>query len=215
MSCVTLVLWELNVLFSVFISWEPLHASCLCPQIWDETFQRVSNEQEIYEGLSSGSHFQYLCYFIFQCSCFKKDFWFSDLAQLHDLMQLKQENSYLTTIARQISPYILSIAKVKERLEPRCSIHSFCWLVIENDEKFKLLLPLKSRPQTTGCMYSVWRDRNKWYLMQTYAFDSLHQISLTKHGYCGFSMFECFFKCSIFYWWQPATIEPHSQGQDC
>lgn len=35
-------------------------------------------------------------------------------------MQLKQENSYLTTIARQISPYILSIAKVKERLEPRC-----------------------------------------------------------------------------------------------
>lgn len=42
-------------------------------------------------------------------------------AQLHDLMQLKQENSYLTTIARQISPYILSIAKVKERLEPRSS----------------------------------------------------------------------------------------------
>lgn len=46
-------------------------------------------------------------------------------AQLHDLMQLKQENSYLTTIARQISPYILSIAKVKERLEPRCSISPF------------------------------------------------------------------------------------------
>lgn len=44
-------------------------------------------------------------------------------AQLHDLMQLKQENSYLTTIARQISPYILSIAKVKERLEPRCRHH--------------------------------------------------------------------------------------------
>ncbi|XP_074495241.1 RING finger protein 207 isoform X1 [Sebastes fasciatus] len=58
-------------------------------EIWDETFQRVSNEQEIYE------------------------------AQLHDLMQLKQENSYLTTITRQISPYILSIAKVKQRLEPR------------------------------------------------------------------------------------------------
>uniref|UniRef100_A0A8C5D474 RING finger protein 207 n=1 Tax=Gouania willdenowi TaxID=441366 RepID=A0A8C5D474_GOUWI len=50
-------------------------------EIWDETFQRVTNEQEIYE------------------------------AQLHDLMQLKQENSYLTTIARQINPYILSIAK--------------------------------------------------------------------------------------------------------
>ncbi|XP_075881208.1 RING finger protein 207 isoform X2 [Nelusetta ayraudi] len=58
-------------------------------EVWDETFQRVTDEQEIYE------------------------------AQLHDLMQLKQENSYLTTIARQISPYILSIAKVKERLEPR------------------------------------------------------------------------------------------------
>lgn len=41
-------------------------------------------------------------------------------AQLLDLMQLKQENFYLTTIARQISPYIMSIAKVKERLEPRC-----------------------------------------------------------------------------------------------
>uniref|UniRef100_A0A8D0AIU9 RING finger protein 207 n=1 Tax=Sander lucioperca TaxID=283035 RepID=A0A8D0AIU9_SANLU len=61
-------------------------------EIWDETFQRVTNEQDIYE------------------------------AQLHDLMQLKQENSYLTTITRQISPYILSIAKVKERLEPRCCI---------------------------------------------------------------------------------------------
>ncbi|CAJ1050902.1 RING finger protein 207 [Xyrichtys novacula] len=58
-------------------------------EVWDETFQRVTNEQEIYE------------------------------AQLHDLMQLKQENTYPTTITRQISPYILSIAKVKERLEPR------------------------------------------------------------------------------------------------
>uniref|UniRef100_A0A3B3XDK4 RING finger protein 207 n=1 Tax=Poecilia mexicana TaxID=48701 RepID=A0A3B3XDK4_9TELE len=82
-------------------------------EIWDETLQMVNNEQEIYE------------------------------AQLHDLMQLKQENSYLTTIARQISPYILSIAKVKERLEPRCGKrchyahyvtmtrcfyqHLFCW----------------------------------------------------------------------------------------
>ncbi|XP_051957795.1 RING finger protein 207-like isoform X1 [Xyrauchen texanus] len=58
-------------------------------KIWDMTFQRVTNEQEIYE------------------------------AQLHDLLQLKQENAYLTTIARQIGPYMLSIAKVKERLEPR------------------------------------------------------------------------------------------------
>uniref|UniRef100_A0A8C8H1A0 RING finger protein 207 n=1 Tax=Oncorhynchus tshawytscha TaxID=74940 RepID=A0A8C8H1A0_ONCTS len=60
----------------------------LFEEIWEETFQRVTNEQEIYE------------------------------AQLHDLQQLKQENLYLTTIARQIGPYILSIAKVKERLEP-------------------------------------------------------------------------------------------------
>nr|XP_055044697.1 RING finger protein 207 isoform X2 [Misgurnus anguillicaudatus] len=58
-------------------------------EMWEETLQRVANEQEIYE------------------------------AQLHDLLQLKQENSYLTTIARQIGPYIHSIAKVKERLEPR------------------------------------------------------------------------------------------------
>ncbi|XP_072888180.1 RING finger protein 207 isoform X2 [Hemitrygon akajei] len=58
-------------------------------EVWEETYQRVANEQEIYE------------------------------AQLHDLMLLKQENLYLTTITRQISPYIRSIAKVKERLEPR------------------------------------------------------------------------------------------------
>ncbi|XP_030078484.1 RING finger protein 207 isoform X1 [Microcaecilia unicolor] len=58
-------------------------------EIWEETYQRVANEQEIYE------------------------------AQLHDLQQLKQENSYLTTITKQIVPYIHSIAKVKERLEPR------------------------------------------------------------------------------------------------
>uniref|UniRef100_A0A671T8E5 RING finger protein 207 n=1 Tax=Sinocyclocheilus anshuiensis TaxID=1608454 RepID=A0A671T8E5_9TELE len=65
-------------------------------EIWDVTFQRVTKEQEIYE------------------------------AQLHDLLQLKQENSYLTTIARQIGPYILSIAKVKERLEPRLF---FCFII--------------------------------------------------------------------------------------
>ncbi|KAH1175899.1 RING finger protein 207 [Mauremys mutica] len=58
-------------------------------EIWEETYQRVANEQEIYE------------------------------AQLHDLLQLKQENSYLTTITKQIAPYVRSIAKVKERLEPR------------------------------------------------------------------------------------------------
>ncbi|KAM9685392.1 RING finger protein 207 [Trichechus inunguis] len=58
-------------------------------EIWEEFYQRVANEQEIYE------------------------------AQLHDLLQLKQENAYLTTITKQITPYVRSIAKVKERLEPR------------------------------------------------------------------------------------------------
>ncbi|EPY76135.1 hypothetical protein CB1_000331017 [Camelus ferus] len=33
--------------------------------------------------------------------------------------ELKQENAYLTTITKQITPYVRSIAKVKERLEPR------------------------------------------------------------------------------------------------
>ncbi|XP_070614334.1 RING finger protein 207 [Erythrolamprus reginae] len=58
-------------------------------ETWEETYQRVANEQEIYE------------------------------AQLHDLLQLRQENSYLTSITKQIGPYIRSIARVKERLEPR------------------------------------------------------------------------------------------------
>ena len=89
-------------------------------QIWDETFQRVTNEQEIYEGLSATLTTQvHICRSSFvqhNCLCLLT------VAQLHDLMQLKQENSYLTTITRQISPYILSITKVKERLEPRCGI---------------------------------------------------------------------------------------------
>ncbi|NWY68987.1 RN207 protein, partial [Erithacus rubecula] len=58
-------------------------------EVWEETYQRVANEQEIYE------------------------------AQLHDLLQLRQENSCLSTITKQIAPYVRSIAKVKERLEPR------------------------------------------------------------------------------------------------
>uniref|UniRef100_A0A2K5ILF6 RING finger protein 207 n=2 Tax=Colobus angolensis palliatus TaxID=336983 RepID=A0A2K5ILF6_COLAP len=57
-------------------------------EIWEESYQQVANEQEIYE------------------------------AQLHDLLQLRQENAYLTTITKQITPYVRSIAKVKERLEP-------------------------------------------------------------------------------------------------
>ncbi|XP_035571910.1 RING finger protein 207 isoform X3 [Canis lupus familiaris] len=61
-------------------------------EIWEESYQRVANEQEIYE------------------------------AQLHDLLQLKQENAYLTTFTKQITPYVRSIAKVKERLEPRFQV---------------------------------------------------------------------------------------------
>lgn len=40
-------------------------------------------------------------------------------AQLRDLVQLKQENACLTAITKHITPYVRSIAKVKERLEPR------------------------------------------------------------------------------------------------
>ncbi|XP_034280098.1 RING finger protein 207 [Pantherophis guttatus] len=58
-------------------------------ETWEETYQRVANEQEIYE------------------------------AQLHDLLQLRQENNYLTAITKQIAPYVRSIARVKQRLEPR------------------------------------------------------------------------------------------------
>ncbi|XP_026916393.1 RING finger protein 207 isoform X2 [Acinonyx jubatus] len=61
-------------------------------EIWEESYQRVANEQEIYE------------------------------AQLRDLLQLKQENAYLTSITKQITPYVRSIAKVKERLEPRLQV---------------------------------------------------------------------------------------------
>ncbi|KAK1340557.1 hypothetical protein QTO34_019127 [Cnephaeus nilssonii] len=72
---------------SEFASVEGMRAAF--QEMWEESYQRVANEQEIYE------------------------------AQLYDLLQLKQENAYLTTITKQITPYIRSIAKVKERLEPR------------------------------------------------------------------------------------------------
>lgn len=105
-------------------------------QMWDETFQRVTNEQEIYEGSSSTVTAKILIYcsnlylylYILIILFYSHFLCLLLLAQLHDLMQLKQENSYLTTIARQISPYILSIAKVKERLEPRCCIQRMYYL---------------------------------------------------------------------------------------
>ncbi|XP_067359442.1 LOW QUALITY PROTEIN: RING finger protein 207 [Channa argus] len=102
-------------------------------EVWDETFQRVSNEQEIYE------------------------------AQLHDLTQLKQENSYLTTIARQISPYILSIAKVKERLEPR-----FQEPKEHHDDRTETMLKIyedgtitKESPNSDNQTSIIDQDRNK------------------------------------------------------
>ncbi|XP_031235482.1 RING finger protein 207 [Mastomys coucha] len=61
-------------------------------EIWEDSYQRVATQQEIYE------------------------------AQLHDLLQLRQENAYLTTVTKQITPYIRSIARVKERLEPRFQV---------------------------------------------------------------------------------------------
>eukprot|EP00058_Branchiostoma_floridae_P026019 XP_002611509.1 hypothetical protein BRAFLDRAFT_117193 [Branchiostoma floridae] len=56
---------------------------------WEECFQRVTHEQEMYQ------------------------------AQLKDLMRLKQETQHCTTIARQIAPFVKSIAAVKERIDPR------------------------------------------------------------------------------------------------
>lgn len=89
------------------------------------TFQRVTNEQEIYEGeekqqiVCDASGFILSCMLNYFLPLISELIHLLITAQLHDLLQLKQENSYLTTIARQIGPYILSIAKVKERLEPR------------------------------------------------------------------------------------------------
>ncbi|KAI4893426.1 hypothetical protein NFI96_028376 [Prochilodus magdalenae] len=98
-------------------------------EIWEETYQRVANEQEIYE------------------------------AQLHDLLQLKQENSYLTTIARQIGPYIRSIAKVKERLEPS-----------------RLKEPKELKDDRTETMLKIYED-------STMAADTQHRQALT-HPSC-------------------------------
>uniref|UniRef100_A0A8D0B4N2 RING finger protein 207 n=1 Tax=Salvator merianae TaxID=96440 RepID=A0A8D0B4N2_SALMN len=87
-------------------------------ETWEETYQRVANEQEIYE------------------------------AQLHDLLQLKQENSYLTTITKQIAPYVRSIAKVKERLEPRLQESK------EKDEQPESLFKIYDEgPSTADCKH--------------------------------------------------------------
>lgn len=90
------------------------------------TFQRVTSEQEIYEGEKNHKSVvpRGLFLLIHLCNVCLAPLISALIrllitAQLHDLLQLKQENAYLTTIARQIGPYILSIARVKERLEHR------------------------------------------------------------------------------------------------
>ncbi|XP_066286369.1 RING finger protein 207-like [Branchiostoma lanceolatum] len=65
------------------------HMQSVFQKWWEECFQRVTHEQEMYQ------------------------------AQLKDLMRLKQETQHCTTIARQIAPFVKSIAAVKERIDPR------------------------------------------------------------------------------------------------
>ncbi|RLV83683.1 hypothetical protein DV515_00016417 [Chloebia gouldiae] len=87
-------------------------------EVWEETYQRVANEQEIYEGTGDPTlppHAPLPALWGWQCPSPL----LSPPAQLHDLLQLRQENSCLSTITKQIAPYVRSIAKVKERLEPR------------------------------------------------------------------------------------------------
>ncbi|KAH0505074.1 RING finger protein 207 [Microtus ochrogaster] len=93
---------------SEYASMEGMRA--IFQEIWEDSYQRVATQQEIYEGprqwlLNVNPHSRG-----------------EGAAQLHDLLQLKQENAYLTTITKQITPYIRSIARVKERLEPRFQV---------------------------------------------------------------------------------------------
>uniref|UniRef100_A0A8C9K0I4 Ring finger protein 207 n=1 Tax=Panthera tigris altaica TaxID=74533 RepID=A0A8C9K0I4_PANTA len=86
-------------------------------EIWEESYQRVANEQEIYK------------------------------AQLRDLLQLKQENAYLTSITKQITPYVRSIAKVKERLEPRLQVPAGEQLDhLQNTHKEDVSCPFRNDP---------------------------------------------------------------------
>ncbi|TRY87038.1 hypothetical protein DNTS_009137, partial [Danionella cerebrum] len=121
-------------------------------EIWEETLQRVANEQEIYE------------------------------AQLHDLLQLKQENSFLTTISRQIGPYIQSIAKVKERLEPRLKEPKEL-----NDDRTEVMLKLNELPCNTDnnrTLNSISEEHNQkvkdfyWSTKQKNSTESTNNIPL-------------------------------------
>ncbi|KAB1268002.1 RING finger protein 207 [Camelus dromedarius] len=105
-------------------------------EIWEESYQRVANEQEIYEGprqlmlalafasqLLTDPKIIHLLRIQLESKHLRptrpNSLAVAPTAQLRDLLQLKQENAYLTTITKQITPYVRSIAKVKERLEPR------------------------------------------------------------------------------------------------
>ncbi|XP_041479630.1 RING finger protein 207-like [Lytechinus variegatus] len=65
------------------------HMKVIFQKIWQEMLDRVSSEQEIYQ------------------------------THLKDMNYLKQENSHLATIARQIAPYIKSIDTITKQIDPR------------------------------------------------------------------------------------------------
>lgn len=72
--------------------WETISLTRLSPQIWDETFQRVTNEQEIYEGLSLMIHarcyppiFSFLFFLIFISVACSPASW-SDAAEAGELV---------------------------------------------------------------------------------------------------------------------------------
>lgn len=78
----------------------------------------MANEQEIYEGTSDAASLALHPLCLLRVGAVATGAPLAP-AQLHDLLQLRQENNCLTTITKQIAPYVRSIAKVKERLEPR------------------------------------------------------------------------------------------------
>ncbi|XP_072040291.1 RING finger protein 207-like isoform X1 [Amphiura filiformis] len=64
------------------------HMKIVFQRLWQETLERVSREQGVYQ------------------------------TQLNEMGRLKQENSHLETIARQIAPFISSITAVTQRIDP-------------------------------------------------------------------------------------------------
>lgn len=131
-------------------------------QAWEETFQRVTNEQEIYEG--KPMHLSAVPRNLDGPQSSKAHTSFRISAQLHNLLQLKQENSYLMTIAQHIGPYILSIAKVKERLDPRQL--TFPSLALKSQQEINLILdsyyrfqePKEPEDDCTEIMLKIYED---------------------------------------------------------